>query len=227
MDHEERSLLPQLPLDDLLAELQGRLDDVRTARDGVHALLDAVVSIGRELEIETVLRRIVEAATTLVDARYGALGVIGEDGQLAQFVPVGITEEEIAAIEDWPHGRGILGLLIKDPHPLRLSNIRDHPESFGFPEGHPPMRSFLGVPIRIRDEVFGNLYLTEKSDGRDFDEQDETIVTARPSGTEPKIKFYASACSEPGTPLGEARTGIGAKMSGNEREIEEIIEGAG
>jgi signal transduction histidine kinase len=178
MDHEERSLLPQLPLDDLLAELQGRLDAVRTARDGVHALLDAVVSIGRELEIETVLRRIVEAATTLVDARYGALGVVGEDGQLAQFVPVGITEDEIAAIEEWPHGRGILGLLIKDPNPLRLSDIHDHPESFGFPQGHPPMRSFLGVPIRIRDEVFGNLYLTEKSDGRDFDEQDETIVTA-------------------------------------------------
>jgi signal transduction histidine kinase len=178
MDNEERSLLPQLPLDDLLAELQGRLEAVRTARDGVHALLDAVVSIGRELELETVLRRIVEAATALVDARYGALGVIGDDGQLAQFVPVGVTEEEIAAIDEWPNGRGILGLLIKDPQSLRLPHIRDHPESFGFPQGHPPMRTFLGVPIRIRDEVFGNLYLTEKSDGREFDEQDETIVTA-------------------------------------------------
>ena len=178
MDHEERSLLPQLPLDDLLAELQGRLDAVRTARDGVHALLDAVVSIGRELELETVLRRIVEAATALVDARYGALGVISEDGQLAQFVPVGITEDEIAVIDEWPRGRGILGLLIKEPEPLRLSDIRDHPESFGFPQGHPPMRTFLGVPILIRDEVFGNLYLTEKGDGREFDEQDETIVTA-------------------------------------------------
>ncbi|HEX6234184.1 MAG TPA: GAF domain-containing protein [Jiangellaceae bacterium] len=178
MDNGERSLLPQLPLDDLLAELQGRLEAVRTARDGVHALLDAVVSIGRELELETVLRRIVEAATALVDARYGALGVIGDDGQLAQFVPVGVTEEEIAAMDEWPHGRGILGLLIKEPQALRLSDIRDHPESFGFPQGHPPMRTFLGVPIRIRDEVFGNLYLTEKSDGREFDEQDETIVNA-------------------------------------------------
>lgn len=175
---EERSLLPHLPLDDLLAELQGRLEAVRTARDGVHALLDAVVSIGRELELETVLRRIVEAATALVDARYGALGVIGEDGQLAQFVPVGVTEDEIAAIDEWPHGRGILGLLIKEPQALRLSDIRDHPASFGFPQGHPPMRTFLGVPIRIREEVFGNLYLTEKRDGRYFDEQDETIVTA-------------------------------------------------
>src|SRR5919106_4956231 len=178
MDNEQRSLLPHLPLDDLLAELQGRLEAVRAARDGVHALLDAVVSIGRELELETVLRRIVEAATALVDARYGALGVIGEDGQLAQFVPVGLTEDEIAAIDEWPHGRGILGLLIKEPQALRLPDIRDHPESFGFPQGHPPMRTFLGVPIRIRDEVFGNLYLTEKGDGREFDEQDETIVAA-------------------------------------------------
>jgi signal transduction histidine kinase len=162
----------------LLTELQGRLDAVRNTRDSVHALLDAVVSIGRELDIETVLRRIVEAAITLVDARYGALGVIGDDGQLAQFVPVGITEEEIAAIEHWPHGLGLLGLLIKEPQTLRLSDIRDHPESYGFPEGHPPMRSFLGVPVRVRDAVFGNLYLTEKSGGRDFDEQDEMIVDA-------------------------------------------------
>lgn len=178
MDNSQRSLLPQLPLDDLLVELQLRLDAVRAARDGMHALLDAVVSIGRELDLETVLRRIVEAATTLVDARYGALGVIGDDGELAQFVPVGVTEEEIAAIAEWPHGRGLLGLLIKEPQTLRLSDIRDHPESYGFPEGHPPMRGFLGVPIRVRDEVFGNLYLTEKSEGRDFDEQDETIVNA-------------------------------------------------
>jgi signal transduction histidine kinase len=178
MDTHHERLLPQLPLDDLLMELQGRLDAVRNTRDSVHALLDAVVSIGRELDLETVLRRIVEAATTLVDARYGALGVIGDDGQLAQFVPVGITEEEIAAIEHWPHGLGLLGLLIKEPQTLRLSDIRDHPESYGFPEGHPPMRSFLGVPVRVRDDVFGNLYLTEKSGGRDFDEQDEMIVDA-------------------------------------------------
>jgi hypothetical protein len=171
-------LLPQLPLDDLLGELQTRLEAVLAARDGVHALLDAVVSIGRELDLETTLRRIVEAATTLVDARYGALGVIGENGQLAPFVPVGITEKEIAAIEQWPEGRGLLGLLVRDPQTLHLADIRDHPESFGFPKGHPPMRTFLGVPIRVRDEVFGNLYLTEKSDGREFDERDAMIVTA-------------------------------------------------
>jgi signal transduction histidine kinase len=178
LDEQRQRLLPHLPLDELLAELQSRLDAVVTARDGVHALLEAVVSIGRELELETVLQRIVEAAMTLTDARYGALGVIGEDGQLAQFIPVGVSEEQIAAIEEWPHGRGLLGLLIKEPQTLRLTDVSEHPESYGFPPGHPPMRTFLGVPIRVRDEVFGNLYLTEKSGARPFDEQDETIINA-------------------------------------------------
>ncbi|MFW5898992.1 MAG: GAF domain-containing protein [Jiangellaceae bacterium] len=174
----DQSLLPQLPLDELLTELQARLEAVRDARDGMHALLDAVVAIGHELDLEVVLRRIVEAATRLVEARYGALGVIGDDGELAQFVPVGITEDEIEQIEEWPHGRGLLGLLIKEPQTLRLPDIAGHPESYGFPEGHPPMRTFLGVPIRVRDEVFGNLYLTEKTGGREFDEQDEVIINA-------------------------------------------------
>ncbi|PZF86127.1 sensor histidine kinase [Jiangella anatolica] len=175
---ESEQLLPKLPLDELLGEVQSRLQAVVAARDGVHALLEAVVSIGRDLELETALRRIVEAAIDLVDCRYGALGVIGDDGQLAQFIPIGVTEEQIARIAHWPHGRGLLGLLIKEPETLRLAEISGHPESYGFPEGHPPMHSFLGVPIRIRDEVFGNLYLTEKRNGRDFDEQDEIIVKA-------------------------------------------------
>ncbi|WP_026875833.1 GAF domain-containing protein [Jiangella gansuensis] len=171
-------ILPKLPLEELLGEVQSRLQAVVAAQDGVHALLEAVVSIGRDLELETVLRRIVEAAIRLVDCRFGALGVIGDDGQLAQFIPIGVTEDEIARIAEWPHGRGLLGLLIKEPAALRLEEIADHPESYGFPEGHPPMRTFLGVPIRVRDEVFGNLYLTEKNAGRQFDEQDETIVAA-------------------------------------------------
>ena len=175
---ESEQLLPKVPLDQLLAEMQSRLQAVVAARDGVHALLEAVVSIGRELELEVALRRIVEVAIDLADCRYGALGVIGDDGQLAQFIPIGVSEEEIARIAEWPHGRGLLGLLIKEPEPLRLAEISDHAESYGFPEGHPPMHSFLGVPIRIRDEVFGNLYLTEKNGGRDFDEQDEVIVKA-------------------------------------------------
>jgi len=175
---EPHPALPHLRLDDLLAELQGRVEAVVATRDRVHGLLEAVVAVGGDLELEAVLRRIVEAAVTLADARYGALGVVGEDGQLADFIPVGVDEAAIAQIDHWPEGRGLLGLLIKDPHPLRLAEIATHPQSSGFPEGHPPMRTFLGVPVRIRDEVYGNLYLTEKRGGVAFDEDDEILVTA-------------------------------------------------
>ncbi|MFD0899197.1 GAF domain-containing sensor histidine kinase [Actinomadura sediminis] len=178
-DERAKLILPQLRLDDLLAELQSRLDAARGTRDRVHALLEAVVSIGGELDLEVVLRRITEAAATLVDARYGALGVISEEGErLVQFITVGVGEEEIEAIGHWPHGHGILGLLIKEPRPLRLPEIAEHPESYGFPADHPPMHTFLGVPVRVRDEVFGNLYLTEKAGGGSFEEEDEIVVTA-------------------------------------------------
>jgi signal transduction histidine kinase len=179
MRESERSpLLPSMRLDDLLAELQVRLQAVLDTRDRVHALMEAVVSVGSDLDLETVLRRIVETATRLVDATYGALGVVGQESTLIQFIPVGLSDEEIAKIEHWPHGLGLLGLLIKEARPLRLARISDHPESYGFPPGHPPMGSFLGVPIRVRDEVFGNLYLTEKRGGGEFDEEDEAIVVA-------------------------------------------------
>ncbi|KAB8176052.1 GAF domain-containing protein [Microbispora catharanthi] len=177
-EKEPSSLIPSMRLDDLLAELQSRLEAVLATRDRVHALLEAVVSIGSDLDLEVVLRRIVATATTLVDATYGAMGVIGEENTLIQFVPVGLSEEEIARIEHWPHGLGLLGLLIKEPQTLRLTDISQHPESYGFPPGHPPMGSFLGVPVRVRDEVFGNLYLTEKRGGGSFDEDDEAIVVA-------------------------------------------------
>lgn len=170
--------MPHMRLDELLAELQVRLEAVLSTRDRVHALLDAVVSVGSDLDLETVLRRIVETATTLVDATYGALGVIGQERTLVQFIPVGLTEEEIARIEHWPHGLGLLGLLIKEPRPLRLNDISEHPDSYGFPPGHPVMKTFLGVPLRVRDEVFGNLYLAEKRGGGEFDEDDEAIVVA-------------------------------------------------
>ncbi|MEU8280392.1 GAF domain-containing protein, partial [Microbispora bryophytorum] len=171
-------MIPSMRLDDLLAELQSRLEAVLATRDRVHALLEAVVSIGSDLDLEVVLRRIVATAATLVDATYGAMGVIGEENTLVQFVPVGLSEEEIARIEHWPHGLGLLGLLIKEPQTLRLADISRHPESYGFPPGHPPMGSFLGVPVRVREEVFGNLYLTEKRGGGNFDEDDEAIVVA-------------------------------------------------
>jgi signal transduction histidine kinase len=172
------SLLPTLRLDDLLAELQVRLQAVLATRDRVNALFEAVVAVGTNLDIEVVLRGIVESAVALVDARYGAMGVIGEDGRLAEFIPVGLTEEEIRQIHHWPEGRGLLGALITDPGPLRLPDLAGHPLSSGFPAGHPPMTSFLGVPIRIRDEVYGNLYLTEKLGGDEFDEEDEALLVA-------------------------------------------------
>ena len=176
--HPPGPLLPHLRLDELLAELQARLQAVLDTRDRTHALLEAVVAIGGHLELELVLRQIVEAAVELVSARYGALGVIGEGGRLVEFVPVGLDESQIAGIAHWPEGRGLLGKLITDPRPLRMPDIAAHPESSGFPEGHPPMRSFLGVPGRSRDEVYGNLYLTEKQGGAEFDDEDQALVQA-------------------------------------------------
>jgi signal transduction histidine kinase len=174
---DARPLLPHLRLDELLAELQHRLQAVLDTRDRTHALLEAVVAVGSHLDLEAVLRQIVEAAVELVSARYGALGVVGDGGRLAEFVPVGLDESEITGIHHWPEGRGLLGKLISDPRPLRLHDISADPGSSGFPDGHPPMRSFLGVPVRIREEVYGNLYLTEKRGG-DFDEEDEALVQA-------------------------------------------------
>jgi len=173
-----RPLLPSLRLDELLDELQVRLQAVLSTRDRVYSLLEAVVAVGSSLELEVLLRSIVDTAVSLVDARYGAMGVIGEGGRLAEFIPVGVSRSEIEAIHHWPEGKGVLGLLVTDPKPLRLADIKDHPASFGFPAGHPPMKTFLGVPIRIRGEVYGNLYLTEKHGGGQFDAEDEAVVVA-------------------------------------------------
>ena len=140
-------------------------------------LLDAVLVLGSDLDPPSMLRRIVEAAVDLVDARYGALGVLDDTGtRLAQFITVGIDDATHAAIGDLPEGHGILGLLIVDAKPLRLPDLREHPDSFGFPPHHPPMRSFLGVPIRVRGEVFGNLYLTDKTTAEVFTDVDEELV---------------------------------------------------
>ncbi|MHC3394404.1 sensor histidine kinase [Streptomyces lavendulocolor] len=175
---EPLSRMPQMRLDELLEELQARINAARGTRDRVHSLLEAVVSVGRELDLSQVLRRIVEAAALLVDAQYAALGVIGPDGRtLSQFLTVGLTEEEIARIGPLPAGHGILGELIRNPEPLRLTDLGAHEASYGFPANHPPMRTFLGVPIRVRDEVFGNLYLTDKHGGVDFDAEDESVIS--------------------------------------------------
>ncbi|MFG2969455.1 MULTISPECIES: GAF domain-containing protein [unclassified Streptomyces] len=175
---EARIRLPQLRLDELLDELQARLDAARGTRDRVHSLLEAVLSVGRELDLEQALHSIVEAAAVLVDAEYAALGVIGPDGKrLSAFHTVGVSEKQIARIGPYPEGHGILGELIRNPEPLRLAKISEHRASYGFPPNHPPMNTFLGVPIRVRDQVFGNLYLTEKRGGAQFDEEDASVTS--------------------------------------------------
>ncbi|MEU1342424.1 GAF domain-containing sensor histidine kinase [Streptomyces sp. NPDC005827] len=175
---EARIRLPQLRLDELLDELQARLDAARGTRDRVHSLLEAVLSVGRELDLEQALHSIVEAAALLVDAEYAALGVIGPDGKrLSAFHTVGVSEKQIARIGPYPEGHGILGELIRNPEPLRIAKISEHRASYGFPPNHPPMNTFLGVPIRVRDQVFGNLYLTEKRGGAQFDEEDASVTS--------------------------------------------------
>ncbi len=140
-------------------------------------LLEAIVTVGSELSLPVVLRRIVETATELVDARYGALGVLDESGtSLSEFLTSGIDDAGVQAIGTLPSGHGILGLLIVDPRPIRLPDLSKHPESFGFPPNHPAMGSFLGVPIRVRGQVFGNLYLTEKAGGAEFTDTDEELA---------------------------------------------------
>ena len=150
----------------------------RRGGGAAEALLEAVSAISSDLDLRSVLTRIVEAATKLTDARYGALGVIGADGSLVEFVTIGIDEETHRLIGDLPRGRGILGLLIHDPQGIRMAELAAHPASVGFPANHPPMDTFLGVPVRIRGTVFGNLYLTEKHGGAEFTEQDEQLVEA-------------------------------------------------
>lgn len=170
--------LSRVRLDELLRETLDRVSEIVTSRERLRALLDAVVGISTDLDLRSTLRRVVEAACELVDARYGALGVIGSDHLLVEFITHGISEQVHAAIGDQPRGRGVLGLLIADPQPVRMPDITQHQQSYGFPPNHPPMHSFLGTPIRIRDQVFGNLYLAEKQGAKEFTEYDEEIVVA-------------------------------------------------
>lgn len=171
--------LSSLELDDLLDELRARAGSVRESQERLGSLLDAVVAVSSNLELADVLHRIVVSACELVDATYGALGVLGPSGEeLVEFVTQGLTEDERAAIGPLPRGHGLLGMIIKSPHPQRVSDIGEHPDSYGFPPNHPPMTSFLGTPVRIRDQVFGNLYLTDKRSAKEFSEDDEAILVA-------------------------------------------------
>jgi len=163
----------------LLNELRSREQASNRAQQRLTALLDAVMAVTADLELADVLARIVHSACELVDAKYGALAVLGPDGErVVEFVTQGVTQQEREAIGDPPRGHGVLGLLIREGRARRLPDIAGHPDSYGFPPNHPPMHSFLGTPIRIRDEVFGNLYLTEKQGAAEFSPDDEAILVA-------------------------------------------------
>lgn len=173
-----RDTLSQLRLRELLIEVQERVEQIVEGRDRLDGLVEAMLVVTSGLELDETLRTIVHTAIDLVDASFGALGVRGDDHELLEFIYEGIDEEARELIGHLPEGRGVLGVLLDDPKPIRLDNISHHAASVGFPENHPPMRTFLGVPVRIRDEVFGNLYLTEKADGQPFSEDDEVLVQA-------------------------------------------------
>lgn len=173
-----RDALSQLRLRELLSEVQDRVEQIVEGRDRLDGLLEAMLVVTSGLELDQTLRTIVHTAIDLVDARYGALGVRGQEHELVEFVYQGIDEATRQKIGHLPEGRGVLGVLFDDPKPIRLENMSQHPASVGFPPNHPRMKTFLGVPVRIRDEIFGNLYLTEKAGGQQFSEDDEVLVQA-------------------------------------------------
>ncbi|MGJ7906552.1 GAF domain-containing protein [Actinopolyspora sp. H202] len=176
---ETRNALSQSRSRELLRGAWELIERDGGAGDRADVLLEAILAVASELELDTTLRRIVQAATEVVGAKYGALGVLNPDGDgLAEFIYEGIDEQTRHRIGELPRGRGLLGLLIDHPEPVRLAELSQHSQAVGFPANHPRMRSFLGVPIRLRDKVFGNLYLTEKIDGEVFTEADETMVRA-------------------------------------------------
>ena len=168
----------QLRLRELLAEVQDRVDHIIERRDRLDGLVEAMLMVTAGLDLDRTLQTIIETATKLVDARYGALGIRGEGHQIVDFVLAGMGEAELAEIGRAPQGIGVLGVLLDDPKSIRLDEISNHPASVGFPPNHPPMHTFLGVPIRIREEIYGNLYLTEKAGGRPFSDDDEVLVEA-------------------------------------------------
>lgn len=169
--------VPRLALDELLEQLMARAKEVANTQGRLRGLLRANQMIGSDLALPAVLRRVVDAARDLIGAEYAALGVIAPDGHLSEFVHAGMDDELVTRIGHLPQGKGLLGALIDDPAPIRLDRLGGDERSTGFPPGHPPMDTFLGVPIRVRDEVFGNLYLTGSTRGA-FTAEDEELAKA-------------------------------------------------
>lgn len=141
-------------------------------------LFAVIMDVVAGLDLRTTLERIVQGAVALSHAKYGALGILSPDKEVSEFLHVGISDEAVELMGEPPRGRGVLGTLVQHPHPIRLTDLSQHPDSYGFPPNHPPMKTFLGVPVRVRGSVFGNLYLTEKENGKHFTKEDEELVTA-------------------------------------------------
>ncbi|MEC5190976.1 two-component system sensor histidine kinase DevS [Arthrobacter sp. MP_M7] len=178
-ERPDYTAIEQQPMiDGVLKGFVSRAEELLQSQERMAGLLEAVVAVAEDLSLDAVLERVVQSGCRLLRARYGALGLIGDDQALSHFISVGIDEQLAHRIGPLPTGHGVLGLLISDPRPLRLHDLRNHPEAYGFPANHPPMKSFLGVPVRVRDVVFGNLYLTEKEDGSDFTAEDEGLAVA-------------------------------------------------
>jgi GAF domain-containing protein len=186
----------RLELDDLLEQLVVRARDVQDSQGRLRGLLRAYLAVAHADDLDTVLRHVVEAARELVNAGYAALGVVSR-GRLVRFVHTGMAADVVARVGHLPDGKGLLGLLVDYPQTLRLRDIAEHVASVGFPEHHPPMRSFLGVPIRVTDRVFGNLYLTDKQGADEFTPDDEELVQA--------LAAAAAAAVENATLLAESR----------------------
>jgi GAF domain-containing protein len=190
------SQVARLELDELLEQLMARARDVQDAQGRLRGLLHAYLAVARAEDLDTVLRHVVEAARELVNAGYAALGVVSR-GHLARFVHTGMDPGLVTQVGHLPQGKGLLGVLVEHPETLRLRDIAEHVASVGFPEHHPPMRSFLGVPIRVGDRVFGNLYLTEKQGADEFTSDDEQLVQA--------LAAAAAAAIENATLLADSR----------------------
>jgi two-component system, NarL family, sensor histidine kinase DevS len=181
----------RLELDELLEQLISRARDVQATQSRLRGLLRANLEVALAVDLDEVLRHILDAARSLVDASFAALGVV-ENGRLVRFLHVGMDDATVASIGHLPEGKGLLGRLIDYPEPLRLPDIAEHLSSVGFPDRHPPMRSFLGVPIRVGTRVFGNLYLTDKNGAADFSRDDEELVLALASAAGVAIANAAS-----------------------------------
>lgn len=218
MDAENQdSIFAALSQKALAGSIHRQLDELLGARDQMERLLRVIVGLASDLDLDATLHRIVRAAMKLTGARYGALGVLGPDGTLSSFLHSGIDDETTARIGHLPVGKGVLGLLLQEGRPLRLDDLRAHPAAVGFPEHHPPMGALLGVPITIRQAMFGSLYLTGPEGRQTFSEYDEVVARALASAAAVAIdnaRLFAQARAS--TTWMKASRAVTAALAGDE-----------